>query len=161
MFSDEFVKLWDDLKANLILKMDLCHSKQIYKAYCFLAFVTNYGKKVARCRTFLTRKQTLWLINPTATKISRTKKTGNRFAMAKCVRNIHGIMQILSKDPGCLPAPLFKVRLSPSRNVCVICFIESPSQMMKNVFYFISKGLFVVKIFKFLPWSFGHVGKTT
>ena len=92
MFSDEFVKLWDDLKANLILKMDLCHSKQIYKAYCFLAFLTNYGKKVARCRTFLTRKQTLWLINPTATKISRTKKTGNRFAMAKCVRNIHGIM---------------------------------------------------------------------
>ena len=97
MFSDEFVKLWDDLKANLILKMDLCHSKQIYKAYCFLAFLTNYGKKVARCRTFLTRKQTFWLINPTATKISRTKKTGNRFAMAKCVRNMHGLMKFWVK----------------------------------------------------------------
>ena len=27
---------------------------------------------------------------------------------------------------------------------------ESPSEMMKNVFYFTSKALFVLKIFKFL-----------
>ena len=30
-----------------------------------------------------------------------------------------------------------------------ICFNESPLKMMKNVFYFILKALFVLKIFKF------------
>ena len=31
--------------------------------------------------------------------------------------------------------------------------------MMKNAFYFTLKALFVLKIFKFLSWLFGHVGK--
>ena len=31
--------------------------------------------------------------------------------------------------------------------------------MMKNAFYFTSKALFVLKIFKFLSWLFGHVAK--
>ena len=31
---------------------------------------------------------------------------------------------------------------------------------MKNAFYFILKALFVLWIFKFLSWLFGHVGKT-
>ena len=30
---------------------------------------------------------------------------------------------------------------------------------MKNGFYFILKGLFVLKIFNFLSWRFGHVEK--
>ena len=33
--------------------------------------------------------------------------------------------------------------------ICVVCFIESPLKIMKNVFYFILKGLFVLKIFTF------------
>ena len=53
-----------------------------------------------------------------------------------------------------------KVGLSPSKKNCVICFIESPLKMMKNAFYFILKTLFVLKIFKFLSWLFGYVGKT-
>ena len=36
---------------------------------------------------------------------------------------------------------------------------ESPLKMMKNAFYFTSKALFVLKIFKFLPWFLGHVAK--
>ena len=36
---------------------------------------------------------------------------------------------------------------------------ESPLKMMKNAFYFTSKSLFVLKIFKFLSWLFGHVAK--
>ena len=36
---------------------------------------------------------------------------------------------------------------------------EGPLKMMKNVFYFTSKALFVLKIFKFLSWPFGHVAK--
>ena len=32
--------------------------------------------------------------------------------------------------------------------------------MMKNAFYFAVKVIFVLKIFKFLSWLFGHVEKT-
>ena len=34
--------------------------------------------------------------------------------------------------------------------MCIICLIESTFKMMKNVFYFVLKALFVLKIFKFL-----------
>ena len=53
-----------------------------------------------------------------------------------------------------------KIGLSPSENIWVPRFIESPLKMMKNAFYFILKALFVLKIFKFLSRLFGHVGKT-
>ena len=36
---------------------------------------------------------------------------------------------------------------------------ESPLKMMKNAFYFTSIALFVLNIFKFLSWLFGHVVK--
>ena len=36
---------------------------------------------------------------------------------------------------------------------------EIPLKMIKNAFYFLSKALFVLKIFKFLSWLFGHVWK--
>ena len=36
---------------------------------------------------------------------------------------------------------------------------ESPLKMIKNAFYFISKALFILKIFRFLSWFFGHVAK--
>ena len=36
---------------------------------------------------------------------------------------------------------------------------ESPSKMMKNAFYFTLKAFFILKIFKFLSWLFGHVEK--
>ena len=31
--------------------------------------------------------------------------------------------------------------------------------MMKNAFYFTLKALFVLKVFKFLSWVFGHIEK--
>ena len=37
--------------------------------------------------------------------------------------------------------------------------IEIPVKMIKNAFYFTSKVLFVLKIFKILSWLFGHVAK--
>ena len=36
---------------------------------------------------------------------------------------------------------------------------ERPLKIMKNAFYFTSKALFVLKLFKFLPSLFGHVAK--
>ena len=48
---------------------------------------------------------------------------------------------------------ILKARLSPSKKSCVICFIESPSKMMKNAFSLILEAYFVLKIFKFLPSS--------
>ena len=52
-----------------------------------------------------------------------------------------------------------KVGLSSSEKILVICFIESPLKMIKNAFYFILKAFFVLKIFKFLSWLFGHAEK--
>ena len=42
-----------------------------------------------------------------------------------------------------------KVGLSPSEKNCVMCLLESPLKIMKNTFYFILKGLFGLKIFRF------------
>ena len=36
---------------------------------------------------------------------------------------------------------------------------ESPLKMMKNAFYSTSKAFFILKLFKFLSWLFGHVTK--
>ena len=36
---------------------------------------------------------------------------------------------------------------------------ENTLKMMKNAFYLILKALFVLKIFKFSSWLFGHVEK--
>ena len=55
---------------------------------------------------------------------------------------------------------LVKVELSPSKKIRVICLIESPLEVMKKALYFILKALFVLKIFTFLSWIFGHLGKT-
>ena len=36
---------------------------------------------------------------------------------------------------------------------------ESLLKNMKNAFYFTLKALFILKVFKYLSWLFGHVGK--
>ena len=46
-----------------------------------------------------------------------------------------------------------------SKKKSYICFTESPLKIMKNAFHLILKALFVLKIFKFLSWLFGHVRK--
>ena len=61
---------------------------------------------------------------------------------------------------GCSAFHTVKVELSPSKKISVICFIESPLKMMQNAFYFTSKAVFVLKIFKFLSRLFGHVEET-
>ena len=56
---------------------------------------------------------------------------------------------------------VFKVGLSSSKKIRVICLIESPLKIMKNAFYFILRALSVLKIFKFLSylfWSFRKNG---
>ena len=63
----------------------------------------------------------------------------------------------------CLIGPnVLEVGPLPSKKeIFFICFNDSPSKMMNNAFYIILKALFVLKIFKFLSWLFGHVEKTT
>ena len=53
-----------------------------------------------------------------------------------------------------------KVGLSTSKENSFICFSDSPLTVMINVFYFILKALFVLKIFKFLSWLFDCAEKT-
>ena len=42
----------------------------------------------------------------------------------------------------------------------LVCYNESPLKMMKNDFHLILEALFILEIFKFLSWLFGHVEKT-
>ena len=51
---------------------------------------------------------------------------------------------------------LFKGALSGLKQFMAV---ESCLKMMKNVFYFILKALFVLKRFKFLSYIFGHIEK--
>ena len=53
-----------------------------------------------------------------------------------------------------------KVGLLPSKNFYYYLLQRLFASVMKNAFYFILKALFVLKIFKFLSWLFGHVEKT-
>ena len=48
-----------------------------------------------------------------------------------------------------------QIRTLTFRENSFICFNESPLKIMKDVFYFTLKALFVLKIFKF-----GHLEKT-
>ena len=75
------------------------------------------------------------------------------------VRSKENIRDLLFEDLNAYHQNV-KVGLEPSKKICVICFIESLSQMMKNAFYFNLKALFVLKIFKLLSCVFGHAGKT-
>ena len=45
------------------------------------------------------------------------------------------------------------------KNFFCFCFNESPLKVIKYAFYFMLKALFVLEIFKFLPWLFGYVEK--
>ena len=52
-----------------------------------------------------------------------------------------------------------KVGLSSSKKVAFICFDESPLNIIKNAFYFMSKVLFVLEVFKFLSWHYDYIEK--
>ena len=45
------------------------------------------------------------------------------------------------------------------KKIIFICFNDSPSKMLRNAFLFHLKSSFVLKMFEFLSWLFGHVGK--
>ena len=66
---------------------------------------------------------------------------------------------------GCEPGTFWlfleylKVRLSPSNKNVLFASMIAFQRWWKNAFSFISKALFVLKIFKSLSWLFGHVEK--
>ena len=83
-----------------------------------------------------------------------------------CMEHALSIDVFLKSSSTCLKCFLkvhwwfVKIGLSPSKKDCVVCLIESPLRMTKNVFYFVLKAFFVLKIFTFLSRRFAYVGKT-
>ena len=83
-----------------------------------------------------------------------------------CMEHALSIDVFLKSSSTCLKCFLkvhwwfVKVGLSPSKKDCVVCLIESPLRMTKNVFYFVLKAFFVLKIFTFLSRRFAYIGKT-
>ena len=101
-------------------------------SYCFLLF-----KNEAVSKRHLTRNLDV-----------------SRFCCQNCMLNIclyHEIALSIFPCKLCLKGALSGLRQ--------FLAAESPLKMMKNAFYFTSKALFVLKIFKFLSWLFGHVAK--
>ena len=74
--------------------------------------------------------------------ICSTGKIKSRFIRRKCI-GFKFIYSFIINN-------LFKVGLSHSTKIYVICFAENPFKIMKNPFYFFLKALFLLKIFKFL-----------
>ena len=71
--------------------------------------------------------------------------------------SLKGLIKSRSKHKSrCGQMPSFQDVLSCLRRFLAT---ESPLKRMKNAFYFTSKAIFVLKIFKFLSWYFGHVAK--
>ena len=52
--------------------------------------------------------------------------------------------------------PSLKSDFQLPNKILFICFHESPLKMMKNAFYLMLEALFVLKIFNFFSWLFGH-----
>ena len=52
---------------------------------------------------------------------------------------------IRSRNHNLFQQIILKIELLASKNVRLICFIESPLKMMSNTFYFVIKDLFVLK----------------
>ena len=57
------------------------------------------------------------------------------------------------------PNVFLKSDFYPSKKI-VLLLQWKPYKVMKNAFYSILNALFVLKIFKFLSWLFGHTEKT-
>ena len=83
----------------------------------------------------------------------------SRIILIRANWNIERKSKLLIKRPNKYNKKMQKPYNGREKNL-VICLIESPLKMMKNVFCFILKALFILEIFKFLSRLFGHVGKT-
>ena len=85
----------------------------------------------------------------------KQKESGN---MSRLNRNFYVILKFTKwpKTPGIT----LKSDSQLPKNFFIICVPENLLKMLKNAFYFILKTLFILKIFKFLSWLFGHTEKT-
>ena len=54
-----------------------------------------------------------------------------------------------------------ELKSDPPKKFALFASFKTFVKMIKNPFYFILKARFVLKIFKFLSWLFGHVERTT
>ena len=76
------------------------------------------------------------------------------------MRKFHFLLFVLKQSYTCYHVICMAVPLTSDSHLPknrVICFIESPLNMIKNAFYFTLKALFFLKILKFLSWLFAHV----
>ena len=84
------------------------------------------------------------------------KKFFQKNAYKKFLSFIHFMsLKIIKTTQKCLKSDSYL-----PKKFLFIRFTESSLKMMKNAFYFILKTLFVLTIFKFLSWHFGHVPET-
>ena len=111
-----------------------------------------------------------WLNTPYQSTIGDKRESDLNVLPLQRISNIQSVAQIFIKK---YSWKMFKKSQSKRANICKILKSDShlpkkfvlfasfgsPLKMIDNAFYFILKTSFVLKIFKFLSWLFGHVEK--
>ena len=88
-------------------------------------------------------------INKTKHSENESYNNGNFKEIRNISRNTETKDNLDRETTDSADLPKLKAGLSPSKKFFVISFIKSPLKMIKNVFYFVLKTLFVLKIFSF------------
>ena len=125
--------------------MKITNSKNLFKDFSAIFHLTNNNISLIRCNP---HKDKLIFQICVPTKHLSTFTYQNLVLTAR-FSNIFRTNILLAEI-------WLKGALSDLRQILTT---ESPLKMMKNAFYFTSKAFFVLKIFKFLSWLFGHVSK--
>ena len=90
-----------------------------------------------------------------------SKQVTKRFVILMEYSMLHIYQEVTNiKNVKYLLAPI-KVRLSPSKKIALFASVKGLLKMMIDFFYFILKTVFVLQIFRFLSWLFGHLEKTS
>ena len=120
-FTDVYICFWFSVKkVLLILGLTKCNTKFVF--FCFIL-------PFSFCTLFIKRKKE-WF---------KKNEEGFNFNILSIIQTLHEWIITI----------IFKVGLSPSKKI-LNCFNDSPAKMMKNAFCFISKAVYILKIFIFL-----------
>ena len=128
--------------------------KIIFTCY-LLSFTTTPTSFLKYCSLLLQFNSIFTTWRGTDWRLDKSSKNYNFCVKFRLQQNINSVKHLsrLSEIIVCKIDIIFLLIFGHShlqKKFCFICFIENPLKMIKTSFYFLLKGLLVLKIFKFL-----------